>query len=161
MKFLTAIVMTFILLPLTYAKNTEREYLASLKCEATSFRVGVDTPRSKSILWFHVAIVDGKATIESYGGHIYVVGYYGVFVGKNNVEVPYTRKPSVYKNHYRFQNIDARFTGGSENGMWGEFVVSKDLAKTRDTNIKVDGHYVFKAGDHLGGTIDYECGADL
>ena len=43
--------------------------------------------------------------------------------------------------------------------MWGDsFVISKKLLTAEDETF--DAHYVFKAGDHMGGTVDLTCSKD-
>jgi hypothetical protein len=139
------------------AEAQDRKVVASLKCTATAYRTaGEDNSENTSILWFLVVKKGEKLSLEEYGGHIYVTGYYGLFNGKNLVEVPYTR-PVKYKNHYRFK-FTADYTDGNESGMSGDFVLNKEIDGSRDnSNFETDAHYVFQAGDHLGGTIDYSC----
>lgn len=38
--------------------------------------------------------------------------------------------------------------------MWGYLVINKD------TGGEFDAHYIFQAGDHMGGTVDYKCKRD-
>lgn len=134
-----------------------REVLASLKCSATAFRVGARDKDNNGIIWTRVIREGGKISLEKYMGHLYVGGYYGVFNGNDNLELPYIR-PTTYKNHYRFHNFDAVETAGSESGMWGQFILNKAVDTARSTeNFSTDAHYVFQAGDHMGGTIDYTC----
>jgi hypothetical protein len=153
------LILAIALLVLTVAAQAkDREVVASLKCTGTAFRTaGEDNADNTSILWMLVVKKGEKLSLEEYGGHNYVTGYYGVFNGKNLVEVPYTR-PVKYKNHYRFQKFNADFTAGNESGMWGDFVLNKEIDGSRNNDkFETDAHYVFQAGDHLGGTIDYTC----
>ncbi len=60
--------------------------------------------------------------------------------------------PSRYKNYTQYKKFDAIHTAGLESGMWGAFVV--DLTKTTPT---FDARYIFKAGDHMGGTVLFTC----
>ena len=60
-------------------------------------------------------------------------------------------KPTKYKNHFKFEDIDAAFTAGNEDGMWGDFILEKGFAK------EISAHYIFQAGDHMGGTVDFTC----
>jgi hypothetical protein len=77
--------------------------------------------------------------------------YLGVFEGKFENKVDY--KGRVYKNHYKFENFDATITSNWDGGgMFGYLALSKDHGEK-----KIDAHYVFQAGDHIGGTIDMDC----
>lgn len=60
-------------------------------------------------------------------------------------------RPLKYKGHAQFKNFDARYTDGQESGMWGSFVVELKDAK------EFKAHYIFQAGDHIGGTIKFTC----
>lgn len=77
--------------------------------------------------------------------------YYGLFrIGKIVANADY--RPTTYINHYQFKPFNARYTNGADGGgMWGYFVLPKSLDR------EVKAHYVFQAGSHIGGTIDYQC----
>lgn len=55
--------------------------------------------------------------------------------------------PRVYLNHSKFENFDA-----SNNYMWGDLIVEKAIG-AKSMNV----HYIFQAGDHIGGVIDFKC----
>ena len=76
--------------------------------------------------------------------------YVGVFEVKHVAENPEYR-PIKYKNSSQFKGIDAKETRGAESGMWGHLIVP------RDTRGEFESHYVFQAGDHMGGTIHMSC----
>lgn len=61
-------------------------------------------------------------------------------------------RPIRYKGYTQFKEFDAIHTAGLESGMWGVFVI--DLTKTTQT---FDARYIFKAGDHMGGTVLFTC----
>ncbi|MCB0386469.1 MAG: hypothetical protein KDD43_13835 [Bdellovibrionales bacterium] len=141
------------------AQAANREFVVSLECKGTAFRPGSfqEGLGDSAALFLSIVNIDGKIQLEEYGGNVYSGGYYGIFHGKDLVEKPFQRA-SKYKNHYRFQDFDAAFTAGAESGMWGYLVVNKDIHKMRDSSVKeVDAHYVFQAGDHMGGTVDFAC----
>lgn len=147
------------LLALTVATTAyATDFSAEVQCEAVSFRVSYfDTDFNNYAKFnFDLKSVNGKVEAVSYGGFFAVSDYHGVFKGQNLPEVPYRRTPQVYKNHYRFKDVDAAYTFGSESGMWGYFVINKDIATARRGD-SVDGHYILQAGDHFGGTVDFEC----
>lgn len=60
-------------------------------------------------------------------------------------------RPLKYKGHAQFKDFDARFTDGLEGGMWGSFVIELKEEK------EFKAHYIFQAGDHIGGTIKFTC----
>lgn len=77
-------------------------------------------------------------------------GYYGVFVQKSILNSPNYRG-RTYSNHISFELNSTAMGHYDSAGMWGNFVVNKSEEDS------VDAHYVLKAGDHVGGTIDYTC----
>jgi len=77
--------------------------------------------------------------------------YTGVFSGNYRNQSPYG--PRVYMDHYKFSGFNAKITSDTDGGgMWGYLVVSKNNGGDR-----IDAHYVFQAGDHMGGTVDLIC----
>jgi hypothetical protein len=60
-------------------------------------------------------------------------------------------RPVKYKNMVQFQNFDAKETMGEESGMWGQFLIDKEFGDG------CDAKYIFQAGDHMGGTINFKC----
>ena len=83
--------------------------------------------------------------------------YYGVFNIKEALENTKYR-PRRYKGYSQFQNINATATAGNEDGMWGELVIQNDRENTnRNSKKSFKAHYIFQAGDHMGGTIDFTC----
>ncbi|MCB0366456.1 MAG: hypothetical protein H6624_07650 [Bdellovibrionaceae bacterium] len=141
------------------AQASNREFVESLECKGTAFRPGSfqEGLGDSAALFLDVVKKDGKIYLEEFGGNVYSNGYYGIFHGKDLAEKPFQRA-SKYKNHYRFQDFDAAFTAGAESGMWGYLVVNKDIHNMRDGGVKeVDAHYIFQAGDHMGGTVDFVC----
>ncbi|WP_163835161.1 hypothetical protein [Spartinivicinus ruber] len=78
-------------------------------------------------------------------------GYYGLFRFGRLYQNP-NYNPTVYYDHYQFKPFNAVTTNGFDGGgMWGSFVLPKSLDK------EVAAHYIFQAGSHIGGTIDYKC----
>lgn len=63
--------------------------------------------------------------------------------------------PRRYKNYLQFQKLDAAETTGNESGMWGDFVVEKTAFERRTETFQA--HYIFQAGDHIGGTLHFTC----
>ncbi|MCX4025669.1 hypothetical protein H0A36_20030 [Endozoicomonas sp. SM1973] len=78
-------------------------------------------------------------------------GYYALFRFGRLYQNP-DYNPVVYHDHYQFKPFNAVTTNGFDGGgMWGSFVLPKSLNK------EVSAHYIFQAGSHIGGTIDYKC----
>lgn len=131
----------------------------NVTCEASGFRVSYYETDfnhfSKFYFDLRIDAVTGAVVAKEYAGFVATSDYHGVFKGKGLPEVPYQRA-STYKNHFRFKDVDAEYTFGAESGMWGYFVLNKDIVDKESGEV-VDGHYVLQAGDHFGGTIDYQC----
>lgn len=103
-------------------------------------------------------------TISNVKGHIFVQAIYaeseeinteesymGFFSFAKLAHNPNYR-PLKYKGHTQFKNFDAAHTAGQESGMWGSLVI--DLESRQP---KFDAHYIFQAGDHIGGTVLFTC----
>ncbi len=76
--------------------------------------------------------------------------YIGIFDTKSLKENP-DYNPVRYKNSSQFQKLNAKETRGAESGMWGSLIVPKNMRGT------FESHYIFQAGDHMGGTIHMSC----
>ena len=100
---------------------------------------------------------DGSFELVKLMGHMKLAdddatsAYYNIFNSeKFPADISY--KPLKYKESVRFKEINSiASSSSSEEGMWGDFVIEKTMAE----NVKA--HYIFKAGDHLGGTVDFSC----
>lgn len=124
-----------------------------------------------SSLYLSLKTEDG-VTILDHIGHVKISNdssaaatastvYYGQFFGK---KVPVTLSPRARKytdaEYYRFKDFDALNTSGHDGGgMWGYLVVSKAYYNGNGSQ-PFAAHYVFKAGDHIGGTVNYSCVRD-
>jgi len=58
-------------------------------------------------------------------------------------------RPRIYKNYSQFVDFNAQ---KSSNGMWGNLLLEKNNG-TKSIQV----HYIFQAGDHMGGVIDFYC----
>lgn len=77
--------------------------------------------------------------------------YYGLFNLYSLQENP-DYSPRVYVNHHQFKSFNATVTNNNDGGgMWGSLVVPQSLTA------EIEVHYIFQAGDHMGGTVDYQC----
>lgn len=65
--------------------------------------------------------------------------------------------PRKYKNFSQFKDFDAT---SSKRGMWGYLVLEKDNEMRLSDDGTLKAHYIFQAGDHIGGTIDFVCHPD-
>lgn len=133
------------------------DFTKRVVCEAHSFRPdnGYGDFNNYGKVYLKVQSKAGQVTALEYGGFVAFDNYHGIFKGSNMAERPYVRA-STYQNHYRFADFDAELTFGSEDGMWGYLAINKDIA-TLGYQDETDAHYVFQAGDHMGGTIDFTC----
>ena len=62
-------------------------------------------------------------------------------------------RPTRYKGFTQFKAFDALHSAGLESGMWGSFIMKLDGDK------KLEARYIFQAGDHMGGTVIFNCQA--
>ncbi len=95
-------------------------------------------------------VVGNVKTIEIYQD--YENNYLGSFKFETVTENSNYR-PRRYVGYSQFKDFNAASTEGSqEDGMWGEFVLEKNTHQP-----KFQAHYIFKAGDHMGGTMHFTC----
>jgi hypothetical protein len=81
--------------------------------------------------------------------------YYGVFKFEQ-AEANAKYRGRTYKQHDQIKDFDATATSNNDGGgMWGYLVINKDTSTPT-----FDAHYVFQAGDHMGGTVDFTCKKD-
>jgi hypothetical protein len=83
------------------------------------------------------------------------LGEDGSYIGSFNftrVDANPKYSPRRYLGFTQYANFNAFQTRGREDGMWGQFVLEQDLTKT-----VVQAHYIFQAGDHMGGTLHMSC----
>lgn len=102
----------------------------------------------------------GLRTIREIEGRIQIAditgdmdnAYKGRFAIQKLTENPNYR-PRKYKNYSQFEDFDATDTDGSaERGMWGTLLLEKSLDQGR-----AQARYIFQAGDHMGGTVHFDC----
>ena len=101
--------------------------------------------------------ISAYAPLEDIAAKQVVFNYYGTFFAEQTPETISKRaKKYSSSKYFRFKEFNAekttRYDGG---GMWGYFVLSKKASARQDKYF--DGHYIFQAGDHMGGTVDYRC----
>jgi hypothetical protein len=78
--------------------------------------------------------------------------YQGTFTNVTLAEKANYR-PNRYTGYSKFEDFDATETSRCDGGgMWGYLVIEKDTKKK-----PFNAHYIFQSGDHMGGTIDFEC----
>lgn len=76
----------------------------------------------------------------------------------NSLDTNPNYRPRRYKDYFQFKKFNASRTTGNESGMWGEFVVEKAALLRRAKRFLA--HYIFQAGDHIGGTLHFTCERD-
>ena len=151
------ILMSFAVLAFSQAKSVE------YTCLASKFRInGGDEGKSVNSRFVMVLSSDtGTEVAKSLIGHVDVSAfeqspydnYYSVFVLKDLASNP-NYNGHKYTNHVQFKEINESASSSADGGgMNGYLVVNKD----RKSGESFDAHYVFQSGDHIGGTIDYDC----
>jgi hypothetical protein len=95
--------------------------------------------------------IEGSVRVAEIGGSL-ADGYVGNFkIASLTENARYN--PRKYKGFSDFQSFDATDTNGSaEDGMWGDLVLDKNTSQAQ-----FEAHYIFKAGDHMGGTLHLNC----
>jgi hypothetical protein len=125
------------------------DYVGTYNCKATALR----TDMAMSVDGYLELMVykegDSRVLRKAFG-HIKAEDYYGIF-SFDKISNNSSYKPTKYKDSVQFKDFDAIQTSSNE-GMWGELVISKELPQKEFV-----AHYIFKAGDHLGGTVDFSC----
>ncbi len=121
---------------------------------------------TRAALYFDVvdfnARTDKVMTIRELNGNIFVKtdredngpftsensyrGYFDAKVLRSNPKY----KPRRYTNFVQF-NLNAAKTDGFEEGMWGQLLVEKKI------DDEFEAKYIFRAGDHMGGTVHLDC----
>jgi hypothetical protein len=129
-----------------------RQQADVLPAEGTiEFKYSVDGNKAELLDLIGFVSTNYVFNLESNGTDKKIANYTGVFSGDFKNYEAY--QPSVYTNHFKFNDFNAKLTSRHDGGgMWGYLVVKKD-----NTSDKIDAHYVFQAGDHIGGTIDMKC----
>lgn len=111
-----------------------------------TFELHRDSQGLRSIREFKGRVTTSPELKDNYGSY---VGYFDIPVVYENVDY----NPTRYDGYSQFKEIDTWVNPGSaESGMWGEFVLEKNI---RQPIFKA--HYIFKAGDHMGGTLHLNC----
>ena len=105
----------------------------------------------------------GARVLKNVEGYARTVGWY---VANDGTSVDYIGnfkiaaitenvkfRPNKYKGYSQFQKFDATDTlNSTEDGMWGQLVVAKNTSRAI-----FHAHYIFQAGDHMGGTLHLSC----
>ena len=137
-------------------------HATTYECQATGARQLGSTMYVKAAFQFTEAITDGAYSINDVNGDFFVqydfevgdenYGYRGLFKFGSLVEKPNYR-PRKYKGYSKYERFEAFETNDWDGGgMWGYMVIQKDKSKT-----PFSAHYIFQAGDHMGGTMDFSC----
>lgn len=115
-------------------------------------------------LSFDLVKNDNRSVITNISGHIFVKGdsedqnesmgpddSYRGFFNTAKIEANLKYRPNKYKGFAQFKNLNASRTDGQEEGMWGDFSVDVSGENT------MSAYYIFRAGDHMGGTVIFSC----
>jgi hypothetical protein len=155
------------------AEGRDGKYIGSYTCRGQILRVKNQKPSNFGIDSRLEFVVDqnkeGLYVLTEYGGHLAIydnpddlkagrpASLYAVFQGKSLPQNP-NFVAHKYKNHMQFPKFNDAVDFGGESGVWGSLVVNSGLIENGGGKM-YDAHYVFQAGDHRGGTIDYSCQA--
>ena len=140
---------------LAFATTVKPKLLGSKICVAERIRTDIPT-WVEARIEFQVRELDDARFMDHFIGHIFVghpglgpfEGYYAIF-NYSDVKENLKYRPDTYKDHYQFPRINSKHSTLHDGGnMRGYFVLKKDLT---------EAHYVFRAGDHIGGAIDFRC----
>lgn len=104
----------------------------------------------------YLGFIEIETSVEKGQTRIEEADYYSLFRKSGHLSSKSKRARAYPDSHYfRFRNFNAASTSsGDGGGMWGYFVISK---KVLQKGAAFDAHYVFQAGDHMGGTVDFQC----
>jgi hypothetical protein len=140
---------------------TQRQYLGEWTCLSSDIRHDSDEATVDARFVLKLFKVNDLIVAEQIIGHaavgVYgdVLGedYYSVFKSENVSQNPNYR-PRVYTNHFQFRGLrEVASNNRDGGGMNGDLVISNTVLTSNEAR----AHYVFQSGDHLGGTIDYDC----
>lgn len=146
----------FLLVSCVLNEHSLADQAKEITCIATGKKLrrhGSTDEYAQANLNFKFEETDGRAVLKSIRGKIAASmneidlnSYVGSFnYQKINNNPNYN--PHKYYGYYQFP-LDA---SESDQGMWGNFVIPFGPAN------KFNTHYIFQAGDHMGGTIDMDC----
>lgn len=145
---------------LTTSLSFAADYKGSYICLAKEMRQQGGSYSADGRIHFVKYEEEGKTLYKSIVGHLSVgyedepeYSYYGVF-NFDQKEADTSYRGRTYKNHDKIDFSAVATNGNDGGGMWGYLVINKT------TEDEFDAHYVFQAGDHMGGTVDYTCKRD-
>ncbi len=157
MKRLSLCIILLGLVHSSFANSDQRaRRIASKVCIADSVRANM-TSEVHSRIEFDIFQQAQEKSLRNLIGHVYLTqphldqlaeGYYSLFQFKEILQNKNYR-PRIYLDHIQFAQFNsAKSNSHDGGGMWGSFILKNDFSQA---------HYVFKAGDHIGGTLDYKC----
>ncbi|MEO0336591.1 MAG: hypothetical protein AAF202_09355 [Pseudomonadota bacterium] len=140
---------------IAFAHDDEARYL---ECNSTNFRQNGGweiQPNDNAYLALKMEEGQDQPIVTVVNGYINFGGYVGFMTDLVVTPHPYVRTPGTYKNHNRWE-MNAERTYGHEDGMWGHLIVNFE-AMSMGRYDRTDAHFYLQAGDHQGGTVDFEC----
>ena len=152
---------------LTLALGLTHAHASEVTCVSNVTSQSGTTLKTDAKLNFKLTANGNQSTISNVNGYVYVMGayedknepmtaentYMGFFkAGTLVANAKY--RPNQYKGFAQFQNFNAIKTTGLEDGMWGNLVAQ---VEGRTSSGKIAAHYIFQAGDHMGGTVHFSC----
>ncbi len=159
-KYILLVLMIFVASSLSYA-----EVVGSFKClPDLRVRTSWDYVAMGGLLFDFIkeesVLNESEYRIENIHGNLVVKDddsdMYDAHFDTREITANQLYRPTKYLNHIQFKDLDASNTNTHDGGgMWGQLIISKQILE-RDI-LKVRAHYIFQAGDHVGGTVDLMC----
>ncbi len=165
MKKITAILFLFILISFKVVADENETFVGSYFCTAkgeklrrqNEGRLPVDA--QITFYLFKDKTNEKSYLLRNFVGYIKAAfskkdlntddAYFGVFEYDNLKNDP-NYKARTYIGCVHFEDFDANRTNGTDaGGMWGDLIINP--------NAPYDVHYYFKAGEIMGGTVDFKC----
>jgi len=134
------------------------KFVKRYSCEPQTYRTRSLPLTPQGRLEMNLAVNEqGRYRLTQVAGHVQLndedntSSYYAIFAHMDQLLDKPNYKSRVYVNHAAFELNAVGWSSYDGGGMWGTFLIEKSGAD------QVKAHYVLKAGDHTGGTLDFNC----
>ncbi|MGE3608628.1 MAG: hypothetical protein AB7I27_03490 [Bacteriovoracaceae bacterium] len=137
---------------------------ARVTCEAKSAKQMYGDLQTKGYFSFDLVRAENQSVISNLEGNLYISHYAGPgdvltpnnsyieFFNYSEIKAFSNYKPAKYKGFAKFEGLNSTRSEGLEGNMWGYLVVD-----VKATTAEFAAHYIFQAGDHVGGTVHFAC----
>jgi hypothetical protein len=128
--------------------------------------MGLNNIATDAELYFDLEREEKVAKISNLVGHVFIKSPYEkdknidiensymAFFKFDELYADKEYKPRKYTGFSKFEHFDAVYTTGQDHGMFGYLALEMTPKKK-----VIEAFYVFKAGDHMGGTVLFTCRA--